>query len=275
MSTVPRFATINGNQVHYVDVGSGPTLLMLHGNPTSSLVWQGVIDRLSSSFRCVAPDYPGFGRSTAAADYTYTVREHAAVVAGLVEELDLRDYVLAMQDWGGPIGITAAAQDPDRARGLVIANTWAWPVNGDPRFEVASRLMGGPLGRLAITRLNMFVNVMLPMGHRLRKLTDDEMQAYREAMSTPTARRAAAALPAAILGERQLLMETEEAVERFADRPSLIVWADRDVAFQRRELEHWRRLLPASTVVPVPGAGHFVQSDAPDVVAAAIRGSFA
>jgi haloalkane dehalogenase len=180
-----------------------------------------------------------------------------------------------MQDWGGPIGITAAAKDPARVRGLVIANTWAWPVNGDPRFEIASRMMGGPLGRLAITRLNMFVNVMLPMGHRLRKLTHDEMQAYREAMSTPTARRAAAALPAAILGERQLLKATEEAVTRFADRESLIVWADKDVAFRQPELEHWRRLLPASIVVPVPGAGHFVESDAPEAVAAAIRSSFA
>lgn len=275
MTTVPRFATINGNQIHYVDVGSGPTLLMLHGNPTSSLVWQGVIDRLSSSFRCVAPDYPGFGRSTAADGYTYSVREHAAVVAGLIEELDLRDYVLAMQDWGGPIGLTAAAQDPARVRGLVIANTWAWPVNGDLRLEIAARLMGGPLGRLAITRLNLFVNVMLPMGHRLRKLTDDEMRAYREAMPTPSARRAAAVLPAAILGERHLLMETEQTVQRLADRPSLIVWADKDVAFKEPELEHWRRLLPDSTVVPVPGAGHFVQSDAPDAVAAAIRDGFA
>lgn len=274
MKTASHFATVNGNRVHYVDVGSGPTLLLLHGNPTSSLVWQGVIDRLSSSFRCVAPDYPGFGRSTGADDYTYTVREHAAVVAGLVEQLDLRDYVVAMQDWGGPIGITAAAQDPARVRGLVVANTWAWPVNGDPRFEIASRLMGGPVGRLAITRLNLFVKVVLPMGHRLRKLTDDEMTAYREAMSTATSRRAAAALPAAILGERSLLADAEEAVKRFAERPSLIVWADKDIAFQGRELERWRRLLPTGTVVPVPGAGHFVQSDAPEAVAAAIQSSF-
>jgi haloalkane dehalogenase len=160
---------------------------MLHGNPTSSLVWKQVIDRLSPAFRCIAPDYPGFGKSVPAEGYGFSPQEHAGVIAQLIDHLDLRDYTLVMQDWGGPIGIAAASRDPSSVAGLVVANTWAWPLNGIPKVEVMSRLMGGPLGRFAIRRFNLFVNATLPMGHRLRTLSAAEMEQYRSAFPTPCA----------------------------------------------------------------------------------------
>jgi haloalkane dehalogenase len=262
--------SLGSNEVHYVDAGQGPTLLMLHGNPTSSVVWQQVIDRLSPSFRCIAPDYPGFGKSVAGDGYGFSPQEHAEVVAQLIEYLDLRDYILVMQDWGGPIGIAAASSDPSRVSGLVIANTWAWPLNGIPKVEVMSRLMGGPLGRFAIRRFNLFVNATLPMGHRRRKLTAAEMEQYRAAFPTPAARVPTAVLPRALTKEREFLAHCEASLGHFSDLTALIVWADRDIAFGRRELERWQRLLRHSTTVPIPGAGHFLQSDAPDAVAEAI-----
>jgi haloalkane dehalogenase len=263
---------LGSNKIHYVDVGEGPALLMLHGNPTSSLVWKQVIDLLSPSFRCIAPDYPGFGKSVAGEGYGFSPQEHAEVVAELIEHLDLRDYTLVMQDWGGPIGIAAASRDPARVAGLVIANTWAWPLNGVPKVEVMSRLMGGPLGRFAIKRFNLFVNATLPMGHRLRKLTAAEMDQYRSAFPTPKARLPTAVFPRALTKEREFLAHCEASLAHLSDRPALIVWADRDIAFGQRELERWQRLLPDSTTVPIPGAGHFLQSDAPDAVANAISG---
>ena len=262
--------TLGSHEIHYVDRGQGPVLLMLHGNPTSSFVWQQVIDRLAPSFRCIAPDYPGFGKSVAGDGYGFAPQEHAEVVAQLIEHLDLRDYILVMQDWGGPIGIAAASRDPSRVSGLVIANTWAWPLNGIPKVEVMSRLMGGPLGRFAIRRFNLFVNATLPMGHRLRNVTQAEMQQYRSAFPTPAARVPTAVLPRALTKEREFLAHCEASIAHFSDLAALIVWADRDIAFGQKELERWQRLLPHNTTVPIPGAGHFLQSDAPDAVAEAI-----
>lgn len=262
--------SLGAHEVHYIDVGDGPALLMLHGNPTSSLVWQQVIDRLSLSFRCIAPDYPGFGRSVAGEGYGFSPQEHAEVVAQLIGHLDLRDYTLVMQDWGGPIGIAAAARDPSRVTGLVIANTWAWPLNGIPKVEIMSRLMGGPLGRFLIKRFNLFVNATLPLGHRLRELTAAEMDQYRSAFPTPAARLPTAVLPRALTKERDFLAHCEASLAQLSDRDALIIWADRDIAFGQEELEHWQHLLPNSTTVPIPGAGHFLQSDAPDDVAEAV-----
>jgi haloalkane dehalogenase len=263
---------LGSNEIHYVDVGEGPALLMLHGNPTSSLVWKQLIDRLSPSFRCIAPDYPGFGKSVAKDGYGFSPQEHAEVVAQLIEHLDLRDYILVMQDWGGPIGVAAAVREPSRVTGLVIANTWAWPLNGVPKVEIMSRLMGGPLGRFAIKRFNLFVNATLPMGHRLRKLTAAEMKQYRSPFPTPASRLPTAVFPRALIKERDFLADCEAAVARLSELAALIVWADRDIAFGPKELARWQSLLPNNTTVPIPGAGHFLQSDAPDAVADAIAG---
>ncbi len=165
-----RFVELDGHLIHYVDEGQGPTLLMLHGNPTWSFVYREVIRSLRDEFHCIALDYPGFGLSVAGADYSYQPEEHAAVTAAFVEKLDLSGVTLVVQDWGGPIGLSVAEHSPHRFDSLVIANTWAWPVNGDLHFELFSRLLGGPVGRELIRRYNLFVNLIIPAGHRRRRL---------------------------------------------------------------------------------------------------------
>src|SRR4051812_508147 len=99
---------------HYVDEGKGPTLLMLHGNPTWSFLYRELIPSPRDGFPCVPPDHPGLGLPTAAPGYTFTAAEHARVVERFVVELDLRDVTLMVQDWGGPIGFWVALRHPER-----------------------------------------------------------------------------------------------------------------------------------------------------------------
>ena len=108
---------LDGHEVAYVDEGEGPPLLMLHGNPTWSFVYRDVIAGLRDRFRCVAPDLPGFGFSTAAAGFGFRPVEHARVIERFVEALGLRDATLVAQDWGGPIGLWVAARQPERLWG--------------------------------------------------------------------------------------------------------------------------------------------------------------
>jgi haloalkane dehalogenase len=118
---------IAGARVHYVDEGSGPTLLLLHGNPTWSFLYREIIKELRGEFRCVAVDYPGFGSSVAPTGYGFTPAEHADVVADFLTQLDLSAVTLMVQDWGGPIGFAVATRHPDRFARFVIGNTWARP----------------------------------------------------------------------------------------------------------------------------------------------------
>lgn len=260
-----------GHHIHYLDEGSGPTLLMVHGNPTWSFVYRDVITALRNDFRCVAIDLPGFGLSTAAEDFDFLPASHAEVVGKFVTALDLTDVIVVVQDWGGPIGLHALSRLSERWAGAVIGNTWAWPVNGNRHFEMFSAAMGGPVGAFAIRHLNTFVNVMIPMGHKRRRLTNTEMRHYRKPMATSQRRQATAVFPRQIIKSRDFLADVESSLPHLATLPSLIVWGDGDIAFREPELQRWHTALPDAETVVLAGCGHFLQSDAPDEFAAAIR----
>jgi haloalkane dehalogenase len=106
--------------VHYVDEGSGPAVLLLHGNPTWSYIYRDVIKELRGECRLLAIDLPGFGMSKAPSGYGFTPREHADVVSDFAARLGLENLVLVVQDWGGPIGMSYAVGHKENIRGLVI-----------------------------------------------------------------------------------------------------------------------------------------------------------
>ncbi|QIS11678.1 alpha/beta fold hydrolase [Nocardia arthritidis] len=266
-----RFVDIDGHTVHYVDEGSGPTLLLLHGNPTWSFLWRDVIRALRDDFRCVAMDYPGFGLSAAKPGYRYLPEEHADVVTGFVDKLGLEGVTLVGQDWGALIGLAAAERRPSVFDRLVLADTWAWPVNGVLHFEYFSRIFGGPLGRFLAQRLNFIVNVFIPLGHRRRKPTAAEMAHYRRAMDTPERRKASAVFPRQVLISRAFFAELEAGLADLAHLPTLIVWGDADIAFRPQERKRLEATFPKHQTVIVEGAGTYVESDAPEEFVAAIR----
>jgi haloalkane dehalogenase len=263
-----RFLAVDGHTIHYVDEGSGPTLLFLHGNPTWSFVYRDVIRVLRDEFRCVALDYPGFGLSSPRPGYRYLPEEHAQVVTAFVDAMALQGVTLVAQDWGGPIGLPTVQQRPAAFEGLVLVNTWGWPTNGDPYFDIFSYVMGGPLGRLLIKRFNLFVNAFIPAGHRLRKPTAAEMTHYRKALATPDA---SAVLPRRITASRAFLAGVEAGLGDLASLPTLILWGGAGFPFRAKERQRWEQIFTDHHTVIVEGAGHFVQSDAPEEFAAAIR----
>ncbi|MEU8411899.1 alpha/beta fold hydrolase [Amycolatopsis japonica] len=266
-----RFVDIDGNTVHYVDEGSGPTLLFLHGNPTWSFLWRDVIRALREDFRCVALDYPGFGLSTPKPGYRYWPEEHADVVTAFVDALGLEDVTLVGQDWGGLIGLATVQRRTGVFTRLVLANTWAWPVNGVFHFEYFSRIFGGPPGRFLARRLNFVVNMFVPLGHRRRKPTALEMAHYRRPMDIPERRRASAMFPHRVLASRAFFAEIEAGLPGIAHFPTLIVWGDKDIAFRPQERERLEATFTDHTTVIVEGAGTYVESDAPEEFVGAFR----
>jgi haloalkane dehalogenase len=266
-----RVADVDGVRVHFVDDGSGPPLLLLHGNPTWSFLYRDVIAGLRDRFRCIAPDYPGFGLSgPAPAGYGYTPAEHARVIERLVLDLDLTGVTMMVQDWGGPIGFAVATRHPERFAAFVIANTWAWP-KSDPATQVFSRLLGGPIGRRLIAGRNVFVERILPGGVKRRTLPEDVMAAYRGPFPTPASRRPVHVLPREILASRPFLAEVESGLPAVAERPALLVWPTRDPAFGDAERRRWEATFPDHRTVTLEGAGHYVQEDAAGEIVAAIR----
>jgi len=104
---------------------SAPTILLLHGFPSSSHMFRDLIPELAENFHVIAPDYPGFGQSSApdADDYTYDFATLSSTIADFTKTLELENYTLFMQDFGGPVGFRLAHADPEKIDGIIIQNT--------------------------------------------------------------------------------------------------------------------------------------------------------
>jgi haloalkane dehalogenase len=266
-----HYADVEGARVHYVDEGSGPLLLLLHGNPTWSFLYREIVKGLRDRFRCVAPDYPGFGLSEAPAGYGYKPAEHADVIERLVLQLDLREVTMMVQDWGGPIGFAVATRHPARFTRFVIGNTWAWP-KADRGTQVFSRILGGPIGRYLILQRNFFVEKAIPGSMKRRTLSKEVMDAYRGPFPSPESRTPVHVFPREILASRRpFLAEVERGLPALRDRPALLVWPTKDVAFGERERRRWEEAFADHRTVMLEGAGHYIQEEAPEEIVAAIR----
>jgi haloalkane dehalogenase len=125
-----RWFTSYAGQMHYVDEGgAGRPILFCHGNPTWSFLYRNVITRLRGHFRCIAVDYLGFGLSERPEAYGYTIEEHARCVGELVDYLQLDGFITMGQDWGGPVSMAVGTARAERVRGVILGNTWFWPVD--------------------------------------------------------------------------------------------------------------------------------------------------
>jgi len=255
--------------VHYVDEGAGPPILFLHGNPTWSFLYRGIIIRLRKHFRCVAVDYPGFGLSARPENYGYTPQEHCAVVGALIRHLDLENLTIMGQDWGGPIGMRVALDELPRLRALVMGNTWYWPLDSWQMKTFAYVMSSAPLQNQILSR-NLFVEKIIPLGVKY-PLADEVLHHYREPFPTAKSRIGVAEFPRQLMEASLWLGDlADEVEERLANVPLLLTWGLEDVAFPRQFMERFRRDFNLVTVHRLD-AKHFIQEDQPGEIATAIE----
>src|SRR5215468_7167539 len=214
--------------------------------------------------------HPGFGLSSAPSTYGFTPAEHAHTVERFILEHDLGQLTVMGHDWGGPIGLGAASRHPDRIAAVIVANTWAWPANSSPFLQGFSRLAGGPPGRVLIERYNSFVELSMPLGTARTRVAPKVMEHYRRPFADPAARRPTWVFPRAILKSHNYLLEVERGLSRLADRPALILWGTRDVAFRGSARRRFERAFPNHRTILLRGAGHYIQEDASAEIADAI-----
>lgn len=278
----PRaFATPDG-RMSYVDEGSGPPVVLVHGTPTWSFLWRGLIVRLAAAgYRVIAPDHLGFGLSDKPAGAPYAPEDHARRLRALLDALDPRGATLVVHDFGGPIGLAAALgrpgalDGPDGIAGLVLLNTWGWGLTGDRRLALLGRLGASAPGRLLCLRFNAEPRWLLPAVFAdRRRLTPAAHRQYMAPFPDPESRAGPWALAQALLGASPWYDRLWEGLQarraELARVPAQLVWGMRDPVFGPAYLARWRGLLPHARVAEVADSGHFVQEEAPDEVAARV-----
>lgn len=261
-----------GAAMHYIDTGGdGVPVVMLHGNPTWSFLYRDVIRALGEEHRCLAPDYPGFGFSEHPPGYSYLPGEHAEWIMAWLDALELERFVLVVQDWGGPIGMSVATRRPEQIAGLVILNTWAWPA--DRAALVFSHLMGGPLGKYLHLRRNFFADVIVKRAiYYAKKKPPEVFAAYTDPFPTPESRMGTYVFPRAIRTETAWLEAIESRLERLRAVPVEMVWAMKDVAFGKEAfIRRWLSYFPEANVTRLEKASHYLQEDQPEAIADAIE----
>jgi haloalkane dehalogenase len=265
-----RFLDIDGARIHYIDEGSGETLLLLHGNPTWSFLYRKIIAALKDQCRCVALDYPGYGMSNAPPGYGFTPREHSAVLERFVDRLGLTDLTIMVQDWGGPVGFGFAGRRPELVRRFIIGNTFAWPLDDEPRIRVFSWVMGGPIGWAFTRGFNFVPRFFFSRGFG-RRIPREVLDLYLAPWRDPARRKAAVIAPRQLIAASSFLKEVELGLPKLADRAALIVWGTEDFAFREAERQRFEQAFPRHKTILFEDASHFLQEDVGDRIAEAFK----
>ena len=257
-----HFLPLTMGRMHYVDEGNGSPIVMVHGNPTWSFLYRHLIKGLSKTHRCIAMDHIGFGLSDKPTEWSYLPEEHARNLEALLHHLDLKEITLIVHDWGGPIGLAYAIHHPDNVKNIILMNTWMWSAKGDPHYERFSKMIGGPIGRFLIKRFNFFVRVIMKqaMGDK-SKLPPAIHQHYLKVARTPEERKGSWVFPKQIIGSSDWLSHLWSQRDKLKEKPTLILWGKKDIAFRKKELEQWSALFLNKEVVVLEGVGHFVQEE--------------
>lgn len=257
-----HYINLEMGKMHYVDEGRGEPIVMVHGNPTWSYLYRHLIKDLSSGFRCIAMDHIGFGLSDKPADWIYSPEEQGKNVTALIESLNLEEITLVVQDWGGPIGLSYAINHPENIKRLIILNTWMWPVDNDWYYVAFSKFTGGSIGRFLIKRYNFFARVIMRQSYGdKKKLTEDIHRHYLMPLQKPEDRKGCWVLPGEILGSTAWLGNLWSRKSVIEDKPALIVWGMKDIAFREKELKVWSGTFPGADVVRLDKVGHYVQEE--------------
>jgi haloalkane dehalogenase len=271
-----RWLALPEGRLHYVDEGPGgdaPTVLFVHGTPTWSFEYRHLIRALCPTHRCVAVDHLGFGLSDRPPGAGYAPEDHARRLRAFTDSLGLRGFTLVAHDFGGPIALPLALDDPGRVSRLVLLNTWMWSFADDKQMSRRARMVSGALGRFLYRRLNASLRIITPQAYGdRRKLTREIHRQYLAVFPDASSReRVLWALARALLGSSAFYDDLWRRRAELARLPALVVWGMKDSAFGPHLLDRWRQALPQAEVVELAQAGHWPHEEDPDAVIAAIR----
>ncbi len=175
-----KWISIDGHTIHYVDEGprNGQVLLFAHPAPGWSFSYRNQIIELRKNFRCIAPDFPGYGLSKAGKGYGFTLREQSKFLERFAEILKLRDMIVWANDGGGPTTILAFSQHADLVKGLVVGGTFGWSLKEYPSVTRMLRLFSGLFFQAINRYANLIPRSVATFGLGTRKLSKIEKRHY-------------------------------------------------------------------------------------------------
>jgi pimeloyl-ACP methyl ester carboxylesterase len=275
--TFYRTTKVDGLSIFYREAGpsEAPTLLLLHGFPSSSRMFEPLFARLSDRYHLVAPDYPGFGHSDwpDPKAFAYTFDHIASVIDDFTQSIGLSRYTLYMQDYGGPVGLRMALRHPERVAALIVQNAVAHNEGLGAIWKPRRAFWADRAANESAFRAN-FLSLATT---RARHLGDDpNTELYDPDLWTDEFAFLSAPGQADI--QTELFYDYRTNVDSYPKwqawmrerKPRLlVVWGRHDPSFDISEPESYRKDLPDAEV-HVLDAGHFALDTKADEIAALV-----
>jgi pimeloyl-ACP methyl ester carboxylesterase len=269
-----RTVIVDGLSIFYREAGrpDAPTLLLLHGFPSSSRMYEPLLTRLSADYHLVAPDYPGFGHSDApdSKAFSYTFDHIAQVMEHFTEALSLDRYALYLQDYGGPVGFRLAIAHPERVQALIIQNAVAHDEGLGPLWQKRREFWADRSANEAGLRANFLSFAATKQRHigsnpNPETLDPDRWMDEFAFLSRP----GEADIQTDLFYDYRTNVANYLAWSawlRLNQPPTLVVWGRYDPSFQIEETAAYRRDLPKAEIHILDG-GHFALYDRPEEIA--------
>ncbi|MGX5832509.1 haloalkane dehalogenase [Mesorhizobium sp. 43Arga] len=282
VATAPRRSQIPvlDSTMSYVEAGaSGPTVLFLHGNPTSSHIWRNIIPHVAPFGRCIAPDLIGYGQS-GKPDIDYRFFDHVRYLDAFLDALDISDVVLAAQDWGTALAFHLAARRPRRILGLAFMEfirpfaRWEDFHQRPQAREMFKALRTPGVGEKLVLEDNVFVEKVLPASV-LRTMSEDEMDAYRAPFPTPQSRKPVLRLPREMPIEGQpadvaAISAHDHRALRLSTYPKLLFAGDPGALIGPQAAREFAAGLKNCSFINLGPGAHYLQEDHADAIGSAI-----
>jgi haloalkane dehalogenase len=267
-----HYYELHGHKLHYIDEGEGETLLFVHGTPSWSFEYRNLIKALSPNFRCVAIDHIGFGLSDKPRNYDYSTINHSRSLERFVLELGIQDFTLVVHDFGGPIGLNMAINNPSLIKRIVIMNSWMWDSSSDPVFIKLSRILRSPLLPFLYRYLNFSPRYLLPGSFGDSPLDKKLLSQYTKPFARISSRSGPLAFARSLLHDQKWFGELWEKRESISDKPILLVWGMKDKVLKPAMLDRFVAGFVGAKVVKLDTCGHFPQEEQPQKVIEALQG---
>jgi haloalkane dehalogenase len=264
----------------YREAGSAdsPTVLFLHGNPTSSYIWRNIIPPVAPVAHCIAPDLIGFGQS-GKPDIEYRFFDHVCYLDAFLEKLDITSAYVVAHDWGTGLAFHLAARRPEFIRALAfmefIRPMPTWNDFHADQIETFKKFRTQGVGERMILDENFFVERVLPAA-TVRKLTDEEMAVYRAPFSTPESRRPTWRFPndLPIAGEPADVYAVIEKAHRAlaqSSYPKLLFVGEPGALVSPAFAERFASGLKNCKVIHVGPGLHYLPEDHPEEIGSAVH----
>ena len=271
---------VGGHWLHYLDEGprDAPVLLMLHGNPTWSFYYRDLVLELRETFRCVVPDHIGCGLSDKPATdaYPYTLAQRVDDLQTLLDHLEITGpLTLVVHDWGGGIGMTWAARQPERVQRFVVFNTAGFHLPKSKPFPWPLALTRTPIGAALVRRFNAFSAVAARVAFK-KKVSAEVRRGYQAPCNTPANRVATLRFVQDIPLRPEdsgydLITAASDSFATHRGKPALICWGLQDFVFDHQFLREWCERWPDAEVHRFEDCGHYILEDAGEQIRPLVR----